>query len=237
MLRLEGVTAGYGHTVILESIDLSLPPGGLLAVLGRNGVGKSTLMKTIVGQTRLRQGEIRFEAESISGQSSYRRSRMGIGYVPQTRDVFPSLTVEENLLIAARPGKWTLERVFELFPNLAARRGNKGTEISGGEQQMLSIGRALMGNPSLLLLDEPMEGLAPVIVEQLLDSFRALRRDGDLAIILVEQYVNLALDFSPTTIVLDRGRVVFSGESERLRRDQTLMADLIGAGGASKARN
>ncbi|EME68149.1 branched-chain amino acid ABC transporter, ATP-binding protein [Paramagnetospirillum caucaseum] len=237
MLRLEGVTAGYGHTVILEGVDLSLPPGGLLAVLGRNGVGKSTLMKTIVGQTRLRQGEIRFGSEAVSGLPSYRRSRMGIGYVPQTRDVFPSLTVEENLRIAARPGKWTIERVFELFPNLAARRGNKGTEISGGEQQMLSIGRALMGNPSLLLLDEPMEGLAPVIVEQLLESFRMLRQDGDLAIILVEQYVNLALDFSPTTIVLDRGRVVFSGESERLRRDQSLMADLLGAGGQSKAKH
>ncbi|WP_096704833.1 ABC transporter ATP-binding protein [Magnetospirillum sp. 15-1] len=237
MLRLEGVTAGYGHTVILEGIDLSLAPGGLLAVLGRNGVGKSTLMKTIVGQTRLRQGEIRFGSDTISGHSSYRRSRMGIGYVPQTRDIFPSLTVEENLLIAARPGKWTLERVFDLFPNLAARRGNKGTEISGGEQQMLAIGRALMGNPSLLLLDEPMEGLAPVIVEQLLEAFHALRQDGDLALILVEQYVNLALNFSPTTIVLDRGRVVFSGESERLRTDQTLMTDLIGAGGQSKARH
>ncbi|CAA7625018.1 ABC transporter ATP-binding protein [Magnetospirillum sp. SS-4] len=237
MLRLEGITAGYGHTVILEGVDLSLPPGGLLAVLGRNGVGKSTLMKTIVGQTRIRQGDIRFGGETITGQASYRRSRMGIGYVPQTRDVFPSLTVEENLRIAARPGKWDLDGVFEVFPNLAARRDNKGTEISGGEQQMLSIGRALMGNPSLLLLDEPMEGLAPVIVEQLLDSFRTLRADGDLAIILVEQYVNLALDFSPVTIVLDRGRVVFAGESERLRQDQDLMADLIGAGGASKAKH
>jgi len=237
MLRLEGVTAGYGHTVILEGVDLSLPPGGLLAVLGRNGVGKSTLMKTIVGQTRIRQGDIRFGGETITGQASYRRSRMGIGYVPQTRDVFPSLTVEENLLIAARPGKWDLDGVFEVFPNLAARRDNKGTEISGGEQQMLSIGRALMGNPSLLLLDEPMEGLAPVIVEQLLDSFRALRADGDLAIILVEQYVNLALDFSPVTMVLDRGRVVFAGQSEKLRQDQDLMAELIGAGGQSRTRH
>lgn len=237
MLRLEGITAGYGHTVILEGIDLTLPQGGLLAVLGRNGVGKSTLMKTIIGQTRLRQGEIRFGGETISGQSTYRRSRLGIGYVPQTRDVFPSLTVEENLLIAASPGKWTLERVFNLFPNLAGRRSNKGTEISGGEQQMLAIGRALMGNPSLLLLDEPMEGLAPVIVEQLLDAFRTLRQDGDLAIILVEQYVNLALDFSPVTIVLDRGRIVFSGESERLRSDKTLMADLIGARGQTKAEH
>ena len=237
MLTLEGVTAGYGHTVIVDEVDLTLPAGGLLAVLGRNGVGKSTLMKTIIGQTRLRKGDIRFAGESIAAKPAYARSRLGVGYVPQTRDVFPSLTVEENLLIAARPGKWTLERVFDLFPNLAGRRTNKGTEISGGEQQMLSIGRALMGNPSLLLLDEPMEGLAPVIVEQLLAAFDTLRQDGDLALILVEQYVNLALDFSPVTIVLDRGRVVFSGESERLRRDQELMAELIGTGGGAKSKH
>lgn len=236
MLRLEGVTAGYGHTVILEGIDLNLEAGGVLAVLGRNGVGKTTLMRTIMGQTRLRQGRIAFGSEDISGQPSYRRSRMGIGYVPQTRDVFPSLTVEENLQIAARPGRWSLESVLEFFPNLAERRGNKGTEISGGEQQMLSIGRALMGNPSLLLLDEPMEGLAPVIVDQLLESFRTLRKSGDMAIVLVEQYVQLALDFAPHTIVLDRGRIVFSGESAKLRADQTLMADLIGAGGRAKAK-
>lgn len=236
MLRLEGVTAGYGHTVILEGIDLTLEAGGVLAVLGRNGVGKTTLMRTIMGQTRLRQGRITLGDEDISGHPSYRRSRMGIGYVPQTRDVFPSLTVEENLRIAARPGRWSLERVLEFFPNLAERRGNKGTEISGGEQQMLSIGRALMGNPSLLLLDEPMEGLAPVIVDQLLESFRTLRQSGDMAIVLVEQYVQLALDFAPNTIVLDRGRIVFSGQSANLRADQALMADLIGTGGAAKTK-
>lgn len=237
MLRLENVTAGFGHTVILENVSLSIAEGGLLAVLGRNGVGKSTLMKTIVGQTRLRSGEVRFRDADVSQLPPYQRSAVGIGYVPQTRDIFPSLSVEENLLIAARPGKWTRERVFDLFPNLAARRSNRGTEISGGEQQMLSIGRALMGNPSLLLLDEPMEGLAPVIVEQLLQVFDILRSDGTLAIILIEQYVKLALDFSPHTIVLDRGRVVFDGESKRLASDADMMAALLGASGQSKAHH
>lgn len=229
MLRLDNVTAGYGHTVILEGVDLAVASGGLLAVLGRNGVGKSTLMKTIVGQTRLKGGDMHFSGESVGHLPTFRRSQLGIGYVPQTRDVFPSLTVEENLLVAARPGRWGVAEIYELFPNLAKRRGNKGTEISGGEQQMLSIGRALMGNPSLLLLDEPMEGLAPVIVDQLLDVFRILRGDGSLAIILVEQYVQLALNFAPRAIVLDRGRVRFSGDSATLREDKPLMAELFGA--------
>lgn len=237
MLRLENVTAGFGHTVILEDVSLSIAPGGLLAVLGRNGVGKSTLMKTIVGQTRLRGGEVRFRGNDVSRLPPYQRSGIGIGYVPQTRDIFPSLSVEENLLIAARPGKWTAERVFDLFPNLAARRSNRGTEISGGEQQMLSIGRALIGNPSVLLLDEPMEGLAPVIVEQLLRVFDILRSDGSLAIVLVEQYVQLALNFSPRTIILDRGRVVFDGESSRLASDAGMMAALLGASGQTGAHH
>ncbi len=237
MLRLEGVTAGFGHTVIIENISLALPPGGLLAVLGRNGVGKSTLMKTVIGQTRLHGGRITLEGVEVSQLPSHRRSRLGIGYVPQTRDVFPSLTVEENLRIAARPGKWTLERVYEVFPNLAERRTNAGTDISGGEQQMLAIGRALMGDPKLLLLDEPMEGLAPVIVEQLIEAFDLLRKDGSLAIVLVEQYVQLALDFAPRTIVLDRGRVVFDGKSEDLAADAELQASLLGASGSVAKRH
>jgi branched-chain amino acid transport system ATP-binding protein len=230
MLRLDGVTAGFGHTVIIENVSLSIPPGGLLAVLGRNGVGKSTLMKTIVGQTRLHAGQIHFEGAAVGQLATHRRSRLGVGYVPQTRDVFPSLSVEENLLVAARPGKWTTERVYQLFPNLAERRHNAGTDISGGEQQMLAIGRALMGDPKLLLLDEPMEGLAPVIVDQLMEAFAVLRK-ADLAIVLVEQYVQLALDFAPRTIVLDRGRVVFDGDSAALAADETLKHSLLGASG------
>lgn len=231
IISLDHVTAGYGQTVIIEDLSLALPAGGLLAVLGRNGVGKSTLMKTIIGQTSLHQGDIVFDGEAIGHLEAYRRAQRGVGYVPQERDIFASLTVEENLLVAARPGPWTASRVFEMFPNLAERRRNRGTEISGGEQQMLTIGRALVGNPRLLLLDEPMEGLAPVIVDQLLEALNVLRQDGSLAIILVEQYVRLALDFAPRTVVLDRGRIVFDGESDRLAADPEMMAALLGASG------
>jgi len=235
MLRLEKVTSGYGPTVILEDISLDLGRGEVLAVLGRNGAGKTTLMKTIVGQTRLHAGQIELAGESIGPVPAHRRSGLGIGYCPQTRDIFPSLTVEENLLVAARPGPWTAARVFDLFPNLAERRRNGGTQISGGEQQMLTVGRALMGNPGILLLDEPMEGLAPLLVEQLLKAFALLRRDGDLAIVLVEQYVHLALNFAPRAIVLDRGRVVFDGASDALASDQGLMTALLGASGNAAA--
>jgi len=235
MLRLEKVTSGYGPTVILEDISLDLGRGEVLAVLGRNGAGKTTLMKTIVGQTRLHAGRIELAGESIGPVPAHRRSGLGIGYCPQTRDIFPSLTVEENLLVAARPGPWTAARVFDLFPNLAERRRNGGTQISGGEQQMLTVGRALMGNPGILLLDEPMEGLAPLLVEQLLKAFALLRRDGDLAIVLVEQYVHLALNFAPRAIVLDRGRVVFDGASDALASDQGLMTALLGASGNAAA--
>ncbi|MCC6947409.1 MAG: ABC transporter ATP-binding protein [Bradyrhizobiaceae bacterium] len=232
LLRLDGVTAGYGQTVVIEDISLSVEPGGVLAVLGRNGTGKSTLMKTVAGHTRLHGGGIVFAGENIERRPSYIRTRNnGIGYVPQTRDIFQSLTVEENLLIATQPGHWNLDRVYELFPNLAARRNNGGREISGGEQQMLSIGRALMGNPRLLLLDEPMEGLAPVVVGKLFEVFELLRDRGDFAIILVEQYVNLALDFAPHTIVLDRGRVVYNGSSSDLAGNPEKMAFYFGVSG------
>ena len=233
LLRLDRVTAGYGQTVILEDVSLALEPGGALAVLGRNGVGKSTLMKTIAGQTRLRAGSIEFREREIGPLASHRRARDGIGYVPQTRDIFRSLTVEENLLVAARPGPWNLDRVYELFPNLKSRRRNGGVEISGGEQQMLSIGRALMGNPGLLLLDEPMEGLAPVVVERLLEIFKVLRDTGEFGIVLVEQYVGMALGFAPRTVVLDRGRIIFDGVSTELADDPGRMAAYFGASGRS----
>ena len=232
ILRLDGVSAGYGQTVILDDLSLMLPAGGLLAVLGRNGVGKSTLMKTIIGQTQLHRGTISFDGNCINSLASHLRSDLGVGYVPQERNIFASLTVEENLLVAARPGRWTVQGVFELFPNLGERRKNRGNEISGGEQQMLTIGRALVGNSRLLLLDEPMEGLAPVIVDELLAALGVLCQDGSLAIILVEQYVRLALEFAPRTVVLDRGRIVFDGESARLAADPEMMATLLGASGA-----
>jgi branched-chain amino acid transport system ATP-binding protein len=215
-LVLAGVSAGYGETVVLESISLDLAPGGTLALLGRNGVGKTTLLATVMGHTALHAGHVRFAGSDISAVPPYRRARLGIGLVPQEREIFPSLSVEENLLVAARPGPWSATRVYDLFPGLAERRRNRGNHLSGGEQQMLAIGRALMGNPSLLLMDEPLEGLAPVIVDTLLAALGRLRDDGDLALLLVEQHARLALEFAENAIVLDRGAMVFAGPSAEL---------------------
>src|ERR1700716_3564738 len=193
-LVLDGVEAGYGETVVLEGISLDLPAGGSLAVLGRNGVGKTTLLATIMGHCGLRAGDIRFAGKQVSGTPPHRRVRLGIGLVPQEREIFPSLTVEENLLVAERPGDWSLARVYDLFPSLAERRRNRGNHLSGGEQQMLAIGRALMGNPTLLLMDEPLEGLAPIIVETLLRALERLIAEDSLAMVLVEQAARLALE-------------------------------------------
>jgi branched-chain amino acid transport system ATP-binding protein len=216
-LILDGVSAGYGETIVLERIALALPPGGSLALLGRNGVGKTTLLATIIGQTRLRAGSIRFAGREVGAMRPFRRVRLGIGLVPQEREIFGSLTVAENLLVAAaRPGRWSLEAVYDFFPALAERRRHRGNHLSGGEQQMLAIGRALMGNPSLLLMDEPLEGLAPVIVDALLAGLDRLKAAGDLALLLVEQHARLALELTKQAIVLDRGAVVFSGPSRAL---------------------
>lgn len=229
ILRLEGVSAGYGGTVILEDVSLSLPEGGALAVLGRNGVGKTTLMRTIIGQTRLHGGALSFLGKPVGAWPSHRRAGLGIGVVPQGRRVFASLTVAENLAVAARPGPWTMAGVLELFPHLADRRGQRANRLSGGEQQMLAIGRALVGNPRLLLLDEPMEGLAPVVVEHLFQVLRALRGDGRLSIVLVEQYARAALDYAPRCLVLERGRVAYDGESAVLLDDPDRLERLLGA--------
>ena len=215
-LVLDGVEAGYGETVVLERISLDLPPGGSLTVLGRNGVGKTTLLATIMGHCGLRAGHIRFAGKQVSGLPPHHRVSLGIGLVPQEREIFPSLTVEENLLVAARPGEWSSARVYDLFPSLGARRKNRGNHLSGGEQQMLAIGRALMGNPDLLLMDEPLEGLAPVIVDTLLAALAKLKTDGRLSLVLVEQHARLALEFAEQAIVLVRGAIVFSGMSREL---------------------
>ena len=226
-IRLAGVRAGYGETVVLEDIDLSVPPGGALAVLGRNGVGKTTLLATVIGHTSFHAGEIVFDGKSIHGLPVYERSRLGIGYVPQAREIFPSLSVQENLGVAARPGRWSAERVYELFPRLAERRRHLGNQISGGEQQMLAIGRALMGNPSVLLMDEPLEGLAPIIVDVLLQSINRLVCDDELTLLLVEQHAKLALEVTRDALVMSRGRIAWRGESRDLQADPQRLAELV----------
>ena len=227
-LRLSALRAGYGETVILEDVALELPERGSLAVLGRNGVGKTTLLATIMGHTTFHAGTISAMGREIHRLPVYERNRLGIGYVPQGRDIFPSLSVEENLTIAARQGgKWTLERVYDLFPRLAERRHHGGNQISGGEQQMLAIGRALMGNPALLLMDEPLEGLAPIIIEALLRSLTRLMSEGELAVILVEQHAKLALQVTQSALVMSRGRVIHHGPSSELLADPERLARLV----------
>jgi branched-chain amino acid transport system ATP-binding protein len=229
-LTLEAVRAGYGRTVVLDGVSLSLASGATLAVLGRNGVGKTTLLATIMGHTTLHGGTIRFQGTNIATLPAYARCRAGVGFVPQEREIFPSLTVEENLVVAGRPGRWALERVYDFFPRLAERRRNRGNQLSGGEQQMLAIGRALMGNPALLLMDEPLEGLAPVIVDALLSGLDRLKREDDMALLLVEQNARLALEFAANAIILDRGAVVYSGSSRALLEAPERLATLIGVG-------
>jgi branched-chain amino acid transport system ATP-binding protein len=226
-LRLEGVRAGYGETVVLEDIAFALPERGALAVLGRNGVGKTTLLATVMGLTTFHAGAIDFRGAPVAGLPAFARNRLGIGYVPQARDIFPSLSVEENLTVAGRPGRWDLARVYELFPRLAERRSHRGNQISGGEQQMLAIGRALMGNPSLLLMDEPLEGLAPIIVEALLKAMQRLIRDEALTVVLVEQSAKLALEVTDSALVLSRGRIVHRGPSAELLADPERLTALV----------
>jgi branched-chain amino acid transport system ATP-binding protein len=229
LLVVRNVSAGYGATVALEDVSLTVRTGATVAVLGRNGVGKTTLLATILGHTTRHGGTIAFGGTPIQQLKPFRRARLGIGSVPQEREIFPSLTVEENLTVAARGANgWTLERIYALFPNLAERRRGMGNQLSGGEQQMLAIARALMGNPSLLLLDEPLEGLAPVIVDRLLEALRVLRSQAGLTMLLTEQQATLALRFSDDAIILDRGRVVYAATAPELLADPERLATLIG---------
>jgi branched-chain amino acid transport system ATP-binding protein len=221
------VNAGYGDSTVLHGISLALPEHGSLAVLGRNGVGKSTLLLTIMGYTRMR-GTIAWRGQDISRLPPHRRAPLGIGWVAQEREIFPSLSVEENLTVAARPGEWTLDAIYAMFPRLSERRRNMGNQLSGGEQQMLAIARALMTNPSLMLLDEPFEGLAPVIVEELIRALSEMLTGRKLAFVLVEQHADVALELTQDAIVLERGSIAHRAPSAELQHDAATLERLVG---------
>lgn len=227
-LVFDGVTAGYGPTVVLDDLTLRIGSGECVALLGRNGVGKTTLLLTAMGHTHCSSGAIRLAGTDITRWPAWKRSRFGVGLVPQEREIFPSLSVEENLTVAAQKGGFTIEQTYDLFPRLAERRRNKGNQLSGGEQQMLSIGRAMMGGPKLLLLDEPLEGLAPVIVDIVIEALHRIRQEQSLTLVLVEQQARLALEFAPRAVVLVRGRIAYDGASLDLLDDQEKLDSLIG---------
>ncbi len=228
LLALDGVRAGYGPAIVLDGVSFAVPERGSLAVLGRNGVGKSTLLLTIMGYTQVGRGRILWRGEDITRRQPHRRALAGIGWVAQEREIFASLTVEENLTVAARDGRWDLAAVYDLFPRLAERRSNFGNQLSGGEQQMLAIARALMTNPALLLLDEPLEGLAPIVVEELAAAIRRMTSEDSNAYILVEQHADIALSLTENAIVIERGRVVHSGASAQLLTDHATLDRLVG---------
>jgi branched-chain amino acid transport system ATP-binding protein len=228
LLALSDIRAGYGAGVVLDGVSFELPEHGSLAVLGRNGVGKSTLILTIMGYTQVGRGRILWRGEDITGNAPHRRARAGIGWVAQEREIFSTLTVEENLTVASREGRWNLAAVYDLFPRLAERRRNLGNQLSGGEQQMLAIARALMTNPALLLLDEPLEGLAPIVVEELAAAIRRMTGESGDAFILVEQHADIALSLTQSALVLERGRIVHSGPSAKLLADHAALDRLVG---------
>lgn len=232
LLSIEGLSAGYGEAVVLTHVNLSLPEGQTLALLGRNGTGKTTLINTLAGATRQHGGRMLLAGSQgmveLHRLPSHARAAAGIGWVPQERNIFKSLTVDENLTAVARPGAWTPQRVYGLFPRLAERRGNLGTQLSGGEQQMLAVGRALVLNPRLLLLDEPLEGLAPIIVEELLAAIARVTRDEGISAIIVEQHPQAILAISQHAAVLDHGTVVHAGTAQALQNDPALLDRLLG---------
>ena len=228
LLELENVRAGYGEAVVLDGVSLSVPQGGSLAVLGRNGVGKTTLLLTVMGFVDLMQGSVRFQGRDISRLAPHRRARAGLGWVPQDRDIFASLNVEENLTATARYGRWDLDSIYAIFPRLKERRANMGNQLSGGEQQMLAIARTLMTNPSILILDEPLEGLAPIIVEELIATIRAMAKDEGMALILVEQHAEVALDLTDDAVVIERGVIAHAAPSQELLKDQATLDRYVG---------
>ncbi|MDQ0456795.1 ABC transporter ATP-binding protein [Rhizobium paknamense] len=230
LLEIESLSAGYGRAVVLQKVSFTLAQGQAMALLGRNGVGKTTTLNSLIGLTRFHSGRVLLNGQDMSRLSPERRVEAGIGWVPQERGIFRSLTVEENITASARPGRWTLEAVYELFPRLKERRRNFGNQLSGGEQQMLSIGRALALNPKILLLDEPTEGLAPIIVEELLASIRRIVREEGLAAIIVEQHAQQILAMTERAVILDRGAVAHSGDSAALAADTETLGRFLGIG-------
>jgi len=228
LLQLDKVTAGYGEAVVLNQVSFTLAAGETLALLGRNGTGKTTLINTLAGTTRQHAGRITLDGVALHSLASHARAAAGIGWVPQERNIFKSLTVLENLTAVARPGAWTAQRVFDMFPRLAERQTNMGNQLSGGEQQMLAVGRALVLNPKLLLLDEPLEGLAPIIVEELLRAIRRITREEGMSAIIVEQHPQAILAISHHAVVLDQGRVIHSGDAAELLQQTDLLDRLLG---------
>jgi branched-chain amino acid transport system ATP-binding protein len=227
LLAFDRVSAGYGESIVLEDVSFSMEEGASLALLGRNGVGKTSLLVTLMGLTRMHKGAVRWAGRDLARMPTHQRSRSGLGWVPQERHMFPSLTVEEHLTVVARPGPWTLARIYEIFPRLHERRANMGNQLSGGEQQMVAIARALMTNPRILLLDEPMEGLAPIIVQELVRVIRRLIAEEGMAVIVVEQHARLALSLTERAIVLDRGRIVHDADSASLLADGDKLDRLV----------
>jgi branched-chain amino acid transport system ATP-binding protein len=228
LLTLQQVSAGYGDAVVISNIDLHLKPGESLAVLGRNGTGKTTLLNTIIGVTRQRGGSIMFGGKDLTATRSDKRAHAGIGWVPQERNIFKSLTVEENLTAVARPGPWDVNRVYEMFPRLKERRSNLGNQLSGGEQQMLAVARALVLNPKLLLLDEPTEGLAPIIIEELLAALTRIIRGEGMSAIVVEQHAQKILGVTDSALILDRGAIVHASSSRALIEDPAALEQHLG---------
>ena len=228
LLAVKGMRAGYGDAVVLDDISLDVPEHGSLAVLGRNGVGKSTLLLSIMGYTEVSRGRVLWRGKDITGMQPHRRARAGLGWVAQEREIFPSLTVEENLTVASRPGRWDLQAVYGLFPRLAERRANMGNQLSGGEQQMLAVARALMTNPALLLLDEPLEGLAPIIVEELAAAIRRMIAAEGTAVVLIEQHAEMALSLTEQAVIMERGAIVHRAPSADLMRDAATLDRYIG---------
>lgn len=228
LLSLRNVSAGYGEGIVLDDVSLDIMPGTGLALLGRNGVGKSTLIQTIMGFTHLSAGQILWRGEDISKLKPHQRARVGIGWISQERDIFASLSVAENLNVVARPGAWDMAKIYTLFPRLAERAENRGNQLSGGEQQMLAIGRTLMTNPELLLLDEPLEGLAPIVVEELSAAIVEMAQEGGMTLMIVEQHAEVALAMCDEAIIIERGQVAHRGSAKKLAGDDATLERFIG---------